>query len=181
MFSVRRNEAQEQNSLLDTIFDYIFYFVLKGDFFKSFPVHIPGRALPLFRLLQDLSWELDLLLHNGLLHNLRSGDDSLNGRLLNILRSSDSLHHLKRAPKQNTWFFPGYLLANLDFLGFGKLSWKSNSFTRNEAQEQHSLLDTIFDHIFHCVPPGQHLWRSKENLLYVGRLRRPTCSGFLGI
>ena len=43
------------------------------------------------------------------------------------------------------------------FLGFGTFPWKSNSFTRNEAQEQHSLLDTIFDYIFYFGPPGKYL------------------------
>ena len=46
---------------------------------------------------------------------------------------------------------PGFLL------GFGPFPWKSNSFTRNEAQEQHSLLDTIFDYIFYFGPPGKYL------------------------
>ena len=67
------------------------------------------------------------------------------------------------------------------FYGFGPFPWKLNSFTRNEAQEQDSLLDTIFDYIFYFGPPGKHLLTSQENLLYVGRLRRPTCSGFLGL
>ena len=35
--------------------------------------------------------------------------------------------------------------------------WKSNSFTRNQAQEQHSLLDTVFDYIFCLGPPGKSL------------------------
>ena len=30
-------------------------------------------------------------------------------------------------------------------------------FARNEAQEQHSLLDTIFDYIFYFGPPGKYL------------------------
>ena len=42
-------------------------------------------------------------------------------------------------------------------LGFGPFPWKSNSFTRNAAQEQHSLLDTIFDYIFYFGPPGKYL------------------------
>ena len=44
---------------------------------------------------------------------------------------------------------PGFLL------GFGSFPWKSNSFTRNEPQEQHSLLDTIFNYI--CL-----FWSSDE-------------------
>ena len=44
---------------------------------------------------------------------------------------------------------PGFLLR------FGPFPWKLNSFTRNEAQEQHSLLDTIFDYIFYFRPPEQ--------------------------
>ena len=35
-----------------------------------------------------------------------------------------------------------------NFLGFDPFPWKVNSFTRNETQEQHSLLDTMFDYIF---------------------------------
>ena len=41
----------------------------------------------------------------------------------------------------------GYLLVNLIFLGLGKCPWKYNFVIRNEAQEQHGLLDTIFDYI----------------------------------
>ena len=67
-----------------------------------------------------------------------------------------------------TWVLvsePGFLL------GFGLLPWKSNSFTRNEAQEQHSLLDTIFDYIFYFGPPGKYLYLSPQNLLHVGQQR----------
>ena len=53
------------------------------------------------------------------------------------------------------------------FLGLGPFPWKSNLFTRNEAQEQHSLLDTIFDYIFDFGPPGKYLYVSPQNLLYV--------------
>ena len=53
--------------------------------------------------------------------------------------------------------YAGYLLVNLDFLGFGSFPWKSDSFTRNEAQKQHSLLDTIFYYIFHFGPPEKSL------------------------
>ena len=67
---------------------------------------------------------------------------------------------------------PGFLL------GFGSFSWKSNYFTRNEVQEQHSLLDTIFDYIFYFGPPGKYLCLSPQNLLHVGRRSRPTCSRF---
>ena len=63
----------------------------------------------------------------------------------------------------------GYLLVNLDLLGFGPFPWKSNSFTRNEAQEQHSLLDTIFDYIFDFGPPGKYLYLSPRTLLHVGQ------------
>ena len=72
----------------------------------------------------------------------------------------------------------GYLLVNLDFLGFGPFPWKYNSFTRNEAQEQHSLLDTIFDYIFYFGPPGKYLYLSPQNPLHVGQRSRPTCSRF---
>ena len=48
--------------------------------------------------------------------------------------------------------------VNLDFFkGFCSFPLKFNYFTRNEAQEQHSLLDTIFDYIFYFGPPGKHL------------------------
>ena len=36
--------------------------------------------------------------------------------------------------------------------------WKSNAFTRNETQEQHSLLDTRFDYIFYFGSPGKYLY-----------------------
>ena len=52
------------------------------------------------------------------------------------------------------WFHvsePGFLL------GFGPFPCKLNLFTRNEAQEQHSLLDTIVDYIFYVGPPGKYL------------------------
>ena len=55
---------------------------------------------------------------------------------------------------------PGFLL------GFGSFPWKLNSFTRNEAQEQHSLLDTIFDYIFYFGPPGKYLYLSAQNPLH---------------
>ena len=48
----------------------------------------------------------------------------------------------------------------------------------NEAHKQYSLLNTIFNYIFYLGPPGKYLQTSQENLLHVGRLRRPTCSGF---
>ena len=51
----------------------------------------------------------------------------------------------------------GCLLVNLEFLRFWLISWKSNLFTINEAHEQHSLLDTIFDHYFHFGPPGKYV------------------------
>ena len=41
-----------------------------------------------------------------------------------------------------------------------------------EAQEQYSLLDTIFNYIFGFGPPGKYLWTSRENRLSLGRLRR---------
>ena len=33
---------------------------------------------------------------------------------------------------------------------------------RNEAQEQHSLLDTIFDYIFYFGSPGTYPYKSQE-------------------
>ena len=35
-------------------------------------------------------------------------------------------------------------------------------FTRNEAREQHSLLDTIFDYILYFGSPGKHLYLSLQ-------------------
>ena len=64
------------------------------------------------------------------------------------------------------------------FYGFCQFSWKFISFTRNEAQEQPSLLDTIFDYIFYFGPPGKYLYLSPQNLLHVGRRSQPTCSTF---
>ena len=72
----------------------------------------------------------------------------------------------------------GYLLVNLDFSGVGSFPWRSYFFARNETQEQHSLLDTIFDYIFSFGPPGKYLYLSPQNLLHVGRRSRPTCSRF---
>ena len=72
----------------------------------------------------------------------------------------------------------GYLLVNLEFLGFWHISLEYDSFTRNEAQEQYSLLDTIFDYIFYFGPPGKYLYSSPQNPLHVGRRSRPTCSRF---
>ena len=54
-------------------------------------------------------------------------------------------------------FIAEYLLVNLDFFGLGPFPWKLNPFTRNQAQEQYSLLDTIFDYIFYLGPPGKYL------------------------
>ena len=56
----------------------------------------------------------------------------------------------------------GYLLVNRLFLCFGLFPWKFIFFTRNEAQEQHSLLDTIFDYIFYFGPPGKYLYLSPK-------------------
>ena len=53
------------------------------------------------------------------------------------------------------------------FLGFSPLPWKYNSFTRTEAQEQPSLLDTILDYIFYLGPPGTYLYLSPQNPLHV--------------
>ena len=68
---------------------------------------------------------------------------------------------------QRTWMF----------LGFGPFPLIFCS-TRNETQEQHSLLNTIFDYIVYFGPPGKYLYKNQENRLHVGRLRRPTCSKF---
>ena len=50
----------------------------------------------------------------------------------------------------------------------------------NEAHKQYSLLDTVFNYVVYLGPPITHPEKSQENLLHVGRLRWPTCSGFWG-
>ena len=62
---------------------------------------------------------------------------------------------------------PGFVL------GFGGSAWNFKYFIRNEAQDQPSLLDTIFDYIFYFGPPGKYLYLSPENLLHVGRRTSP--------
>ena len=42
-----------------------------------------------------------------------------------------------------------------------------------EAQEQYSLIDTIFNYIFDFGPPGKYLYLSPQNPLSVGRRSRP--------
>ena len=54
------------------------------------------------------------------------------------------------------------LVSEPGFLGFGPFPRKSNSFTRNEGQEQHSLLDTIFNYILYFGPPGKHLKKTRK-------------------
>ena len=55
----------------------------------------------------------------------------------------------------------GLLVSEPDFFfGFCSFPWKSNSFTRIEAQEQRSLLDRIFDYTFYFEPPGKYLYLS---------------------
>ena len=51
----------------------------------------------------------------------------------------------------------GYLLVNLDFFRIWWICLDIDFFPRNEAQEQHSLLNTIFDYIFYFGPPGKYL------------------------
>ena len=41
-----------------------------------------------------------------------------------------------------------------------------------------TLLDTILDYIFYFGPLGKHVQTNQENPVHVGRLRRPTRSGF---
>ena len=56
----------------------------------------------------------------------------------------------------------GYLLVNLDLFRFWLISLEIYFFTRNEAQEQHSLLDTISDYIFYFGPQGKYLYNNQE-------------------
>ena len=90
-----------------------------------------------------------------------------------VRRPAPSQRQPKQQPRQQT----GYSLVNLDFLGFWSISLGIYfSFTRNEAQEQHSLLDTIFDYIFYFGAPGKYLYLSPQNLLHVGQRSWPTGS-----
>ena len=69
-------------------------------------------------------------------------------------RHAPGVQLVERPTPQHDWVLvsePGF------FVGFGSFPWKSNSFTRNEAQEQHSLLDTIFDFNFYFGPPVKYL------------------------
>ena len=59
------------------------------------------------------------------------------------------------------------------------MSLEIDYFTRNEAQEQHSLLDTMFDDIFYFEPPGTYLYLSPQNPLHVGRRTGQHVVGFL--
>ena len=77
--------------------------------------------------------------------------------LLKILRGTHVHANILGPSKKSE-----YLLVNLDFLGFGPFPWMSNAFTRNEAQEQHSLLDTIFDYILYFGPLGKYLYLSPK-------------------
>ena len=56
--------------------------------------------------------------------------------------------------------YPARCKENLDqeaLKGVFPFPWRYNYFTRNETQEQYSLLDTIFDYIFYFGPPGKYL------------------------
>ena len=46
---------------------------------------------------------------------------------------------------------------------------------------KYSLLDTIFHNILLSWTSGNRSIKSPESLLHVGRLHRPTCSGFEGL
>ena len=50
-----------------------------------------------------------------------------------------------------------------------------------EAQEQYSLIDTIFNYIFDFGPPGKYLYLSPKNPLSVGRRSRPWIVGFADV
>ena len=50
----------------------------------------------------------------------------------------------------------GFLFVNIEFQRFWLISLEMYVFTRNEAQDQHSLLDTIFDHIFSFGAPRKY-------------------------
>ena len=44
----------------------------------------------------------------------------------------------------------------------------NTSVSRNEAQEQHSLLDTMFENILYFGPPGEHLYKIKKTYMSAG-------------
>ena len=54
-------------------------------------------------------------------------------------------------------------------------------FTRNEAQEQHSQLDTIFDNIFICEPPGTYLFKVLKTYYMLAGETGQHVVGFLDI
>ena len=49
------------------------------------------------------------------------------------------------------------------------------------GHKQYSLLDTIFNYIFHFGPPGKYLYLSHKHRLSVGRRSRPRIVGFLDL
>ena len=53
--------------------------------------------------------------------------------------------------------FTGFFLVNLDLLRFWAISGESSNYIRIEAQEQYSLIDTIFNYILDFGPPGKYL------------------------
>ena len=57
-----------------------------------------------------------------------------------------------------SWHLTEYSLVNLDLLGFRPFPWEFIGVTRNDNQEQHSLLDTVFVYIFYFEPPGKYLY-----------------------
>ena len=54
------------------------------------------------------------------------------------------------------------LVSEPGFFRFWPISLEIYFFTRNETQEQHSLLDTIFDYIFYFGPPGKYLLKTPK-------------------
>ena len=51
-------------------------------------------------------------------------------------------------------------------------SWENSKiYVGIAVHEQYSLLDTIYNYIFHFGPPGKHLYLSPQNSLHVGRSR----------
>lgn len=57
------------------------------------------------------------------------------------------------------------LRGRMLFIGFRECSYKCKYQTRNHTNEQCSLLQTIFNSIFLCVPPGEYLCLSPPNPL----------------
>ena len=66
-------------------------------------------------------------------------------------------------------------------IGFRQISLNIYILYLDEAPKQYSILETVFDYIFHFGPPGKHQYLSPTNRLSVGRRSRPRIVGFLDL